>query len=230
MGHEFSGEVVEIGKNARSHFQTGERVVAQPFIGCGQCDHCRAGRSYRCPIATPRASAGLTGAYAEFTRVGIAETLPLPDNTTFHAGALGEPLAVGLNAVRRAGLEVGDPVLVIGAGPVGLAVALWCRFFGAHDVIVSDLVEARAARSVDFGATAAIDAGTEDVAARFRQIAGRAPAVVFDCVGLRGSLQLSIDQAPSDAHLVIVGLCMAEDTFFPAKALGTALRGAFAVV
>ena len=230
MGHEFSGEIVELGKNARGRFRSGERVVAQPFLGCGRCDQCRTGRSYRCPTATPRASASLAGAYAEYTRVGIAETLHLPDNTTFHAGALVEPLAVGLNAVRRAGLEVGDPVLVIGAGPVGLSVALWCRFFGAHDVVVSDLVEARAARSVDFGATAAIDAETEDVAARFRQIAGRPPAVVFDCVGLPGSLQLSIDQAPSDAHLVIVGLCMAEDTFFPAKAIVKELRVTFAFV
>ncbi|HIN58485.1 MAG TPA: alcohol dehydrogenase, partial [Gammaproteobacteria bacterium] len=49
MGHEFSGEVVEVGKNARAHFQTGERVVAQPFIGCGSCAVCRTGRSYRCP-------------------------------------------------------------------------------------------------------------------------------------------------------------------------------------
>jgi len=230
MGHEFSGEIVELGKNTRGRFRSGQRVVAQPFIGCGDCDACRAGRSYRCTVVTTRASADLTGAYAEYTRVGIAETLRLPDSVSFHAGALVEPLAVGLNAVKRAGLQVGDPVLVIGAGPVGLSVALWCRFFGAHDVIVSDLVEERAGRSVEFGATAVIDAANEDVQARFRKIAGRPPAVVFDCVGLPGSLQLTIDQAPTDAHLVIVGLCMAKDTFFPAKAIVKELRITFAFV
>jgi len=119
---------------------------------------------------------------------------------------------------------------VIGAGPVGLSVALWCRFFGARDVIVSDLVEARAVRCVEFGATAAVDAANEDVQTRFRQIAGRPPAVVFDCVGVPGSLQLSIDQAPADAHLVVVGLCMAQDAFFPAKAIVKELHITFAFV
>jgi (R,R)-butanediol dehydrogenase/meso-butanediol dehydrogenase/diacetyl reductase len=230
MGHEFSGEIIELGKNTRSQFRAGERVVAQPFIGCGSCSACRAGRSYRCSTVVTRASPELTGAYAEYTRIGVAETLKLPDNASFHAGALVEPLAVGLNAVKRAGLQVGDPVLVIGAGPVGLSVALWCRFFGARDVIVSDLVDARTVRCAEFGATAVIDAANEDVQARFRQIAGRPPAVVFDCVGVPGSLQLSIDQAPADAHLVVVGLCMAQDAFFPAKAIVKELHITFAFV
>ncbi|HIO18450.1 MAG TPA: alcohol dehydrogenase, partial [Gammaproteobacteria bacterium] len=107
MGHEFSGEIIELGKNTRSQFRAGERVVAQPFIGCGSCSACRAGRSYRCSTVVTRASPELTGAYAEYTRIGVAETLKLPDNASFHAGALVEPLAVGLNAVKRAGLQVG---------------------------------------------------------------------------------------------------------------------------
>ena len=230
MGHEFSGEIVELGKSTSRDYRVGDRVVAQPFIGCGNCIPCRAGRSYRCSIVATRASPELTGAYAEYTSVGEAETLKLPDNVTFHAGALVEPLAVGLNAVKRAGLEANNSVLVIGAGPVGLSVALWCRFFGARDVIVSDLVEARATRCVEFGATAAIDATKEDVHTRFQQIAGRPPAVVFDCVGVPGSLQLSIDQAPADAHLVVVGLCMAQDAFFPAKAIVKELHITFAFV
>ncbi|MED5396438.1 MAG: zinc-binding dehydrogenase, partial [Pseudomonadota bacterium] len=201
-----------------------------PFIGCGRCSACRAGRSYRCSTVITRAGPELTGAYAEYTRVGVAETLKLPDNVSFHEGALVEPLAVGLNAVKRAGLEAGGSVLVIGAGPVGLSVALWCRFFGARDVIVSDLVEARAFRCVEFGATAAVDATNEDVQRRFQEIAGRPPAVVFDCVGVPGSLQLSIDQAPTDAHLVVVGLCMAQDAFFPAKAIVKELHITFAFV
>lgn len=230
MGHEFSGEIVEVGKHAAASYRVGERVVAQPFIGCGTCSACLTGRSYRCSAVVTRASNELTGAYAEYTRVGVAETLRLPETVTYHAGALVEPLAVGLNAVKRAGLQVGDAVLIIGAGPVGLSVALWCRFFGARDVIVSDLVSARSERCIDFGATAAIDAATEDVQSRFRQIARRPPAVVFDCVGIPGSIQLSVDYAPFDAHLVVVGLCMTEDAFFPAKAIVKELHVTFAFV
>ncbi|MDP6707014.1 MAG: alcohol dehydrogenase catalytic domain-containing protein [Alphaproteobacteria bacterium] len=219
MGHEFSGEVVEIGRDIGDRYKVGQRVVAQPFIACGHCPACLAGRAYRCPEVKNRAGPAVTGAYAEFTRIGVHETLALPEAVSFQEGALVEPLAVGLNAVKRARLEAGDAVLIVGAGPVGLSVALWCRFFGARHIVVSDLVSARAERAAEFGATAAIDASREEVIGRFEQIAGGSPRVIFDCVGVPGSLQLSIDYAPNNAHVMVVGLCMAQDSFFPAKAI-----------
>jgi (R,R)-butanediol dehydrogenase/meso-butanediol dehydrogenase/diacetyl reductase len=109
-------------------------------------------------------------------------------------------------------------------------VALWCRFFGARHVIVSDLVAARADQATRFGATAAIDASREDVRSTVEAISGSQPRVIFDCVGVPGSLQAVIDQAPFDAHIVVVGLCMASDTFFPTKALTKELSLDFAFV
>jgi (R,R)-butanediol dehydrogenase/meso-butanediol dehydrogenase/diacetyl reductase len=230
MGHEFAGEVVEVGSALRGQWRVGERVTAQPFIGCGQCADCLAGQGFRCPNAQMRASAKLPGAYAEYTRIGAATSFRLPDGVSFAEGALVEPLAVGLNAVRKARLEPGDTVLIVGAGPVGIAVALWCRFLGARHIVISDLIGARAERATSFGATAAIDASREDVAARVRRLSGGAPQVVFDCVGVPGSFQLAIDYAPHDARVVIVGLCMAADTFFPAKALTKELDLSFAFI
>ncbi len=219
MGHEFAGEVVEVGRDVRGQWKVGDRVCAQPFIGCGTCPACLAGRGYRCAQVEMRASAALTGAYAEFTRVGSHETLKLPSSLGFSEGALVEPLAVGLNAANRARLGSEDNVLIIGGGPVGLSVALWCRFLGARNIVVSDLVAARAARAVEFGATAAIDASSENVDARFRQLAGGSPDVVFDAVGVPGSLQLAIDHADFHSRVVVVGLCMAGDHIFPAHAI-----------
>ena len=230
MGHEFAGEIVEVGRELGGRWRLGERVCAQPFIGCGRCPACLAGRSYRCPSVATRASAAITGAYAEYTRIGASETVALPESVSFREGALVEPLAVGLNAVNKARLAAGDTVLVIGAGPVGISVALWCRFFGAHHIVVSDLVAARAERAVDFGATAAIDASREDTKSRVEQIAGGPPEVVFDCVGVPGSLQLAIDYAPPDARIVVVGLCMAVDTIFPSRAITKELDLSFAFV
>lgn len=230
MGHEFTGEIVEVGRELTGGWKVGERVCAQPSLGCGKCPACLAGRSYRCPDVITRASSKLTGAYAEFTRVGESETLRLPDSVDDSLGALVEPLAVGLAAVRRAHLSQGDTVLIVGGGPIGLSVALWCRFFGARHVIVSDLVRARAERAAEFGATAAIDAATEDVAARAEQLAGGSPSVLFDCVGVPGSMQLSIDYASNDARVVVVGLCMVQDSFFPARAIMKELDVSFAFV
>lgn len=230
MGHEFAGEVVEVGRDMRGAWRIGDRVCAQPFIGCGACAACRAGRAYRCPQVTMRASLDLPGAYAEYTRIGAHAAFRLPDSVGFEEGALVEPLAVGLNAVNQARLEPGDAVLIVGAGPVGLSVALWCRFFGARHIVVSDLVVERAGRVGQFGGTAAIDASREDVRSRVEQICGGAPQVVFECVGVPGSLQLAIDYAPFDARVVVAGLCMAADSIYPAKALTKELTLAFAFV
>ena len=230
MGHEFAGEVVEVGREARDAWKVGDRVTAQPFTGCGICSDCLAGRAYRCKSVTHRASLAQPGAYAEYTRVGANATMRLPEAAGFREGALVEPLAVGLNAVNKARLEAGDAVLIVGGGPVGLSVALWCRFFGARHIIVSDLVADRAEAAAKFGATAAIDASREDVRGRAEEIAGGAPRVIFDCVGVPGSLQLVIDYAPFDARIVVVGLCMAADTFFPAKAITKELDLSFAFV
>jgi (R,R)-butanediol dehydrogenase/meso-butanediol dehydrogenase/diacetyl reductase len=230
MGHEFAGEVVEVGRELRGQWHVGQRVCAQPFIGCGLCAHCTSGRGYRCEQVATRSSAALTGAYAEYTRVGAHASFLLPDGVGFDQGALVEPLAVGLNAVDKARLEPGDSVLIMGAGPVGIAVALWCRFFGARHIVVSDLVGHRAERAIGFGATAAIDASREDVPSRMRQLIGEQPRVIFDCVGVPGSLQLAIDYAPFDGHVVVVGLCMAADRFFPTKALTKELALTFVFV
>ncbi len=230
MGHEFAGEVIEVGRDARDRWAVGDRVTAQPFIGCGACSACLAGRAYRCAQVTMRANLDLPGAYAEYTRVGAGATLKLPENVSFEEGALVEPLAVGLNAVTKARLDPADTVLIVGAGPVGLAVALWCRFYGARHIIVSDLLAARAEAAAAFGATAAIDASREDVQSRVTAISPSGPQVVFDCVGVPGSLQRAIDYAPFDARVVVVGLCMASDTVFPGRAIVKELDVSFAFV
>ena len=230
MGHEFAGEVVEAGGEAKRHWHQGDRVTALPWIGCGECAWCKAGRGYRCPKGINRGSAALPGAYAEYCRVGARETIRLPDGVSFREGALVEPLAVGLNAVRKARLVPGDRVLIIGAGPVGLTVAMWCRFFGAQHIVVSDLVPARSEQSLVLGATAVVDAGAGDVPGQAAEAAGGPPRVVFDCVGVPGSLQLAVDYASPDAQIVVVGLCMAGDHLFPTKALVKELDISFAFV
>ena len=230
MGHEFAGDVIEVGREAQNRWSRGDRVTALPWIGCGECSDCRAGRGFRCAQGKMRASLDLPGAYAEFCRVGAGEAVRLPDSVSFREGALVEPLAVGLNAVRRAQLRPGDRVLIVGAGPVGLSVALWCRFFGAQHIVVSDLVPARGERSLTLGATAAVDASEGNVREQVADAAGGQPRVVFDCVGMPGSLQLAIDYAPHDARIVVVGLCMAGDHLFPTKALVKELEIIFAFI
>jgi (R,R)-butanediol dehydrogenase/meso-butanediol dehydrogenase/diacetyl reductase len=219
MGHEFSGEVAALGRDVAGRFAVGDRVTAMPYIACGACAACLNGQGHRCPASVPGGFGKLPGAYAEYVRVGVHETLALPAGVDFRSGALVEPLAVGLHAVERAGLRPGDAVLVMGAGPIGLAVALWARFLGAGHVIVSDLSAERADCAARMGATGVIHAGREDVVAAVKRQCGRRAEVVVDCVGVPGSQQLAIDYAPAGGRVVVAGVCMQPDRVLPVKAV-----------
>jgi (R,R)-butanediol dehydrogenase/meso-butanediol dehydrogenase/diacetyl reductase len=219
MGHEFCGEVVEVGSQAPGDWHQGDRICALPYIACGHCLNCLAGRGHRCQSAVFGGMGQLGGAYADYVRVGGAEALALPSGVDYRRGALVEPLAVGLHAVRAAELRPGDAVLIVGGGPIGLAVALWCRFFGARHVVVSDLLPGRLDKAAAMGATEGIDAGKENVIGRYKQIAGNRPEAVFDCVGVPGSQQLAMDYAPLNGRLIVAGVCMRPDNIMPVKAI-----------
>jgi len=217
MGHEFCGEIVAVGPGNESGLKEGQRVTALPTIGCGTCAACITGDIRRCADARGIGLGNVPGGYAEYVRVGARESLLLPGHFGKGEGALIEPLAVGLRAAVRARLQPGEHVLIVGGGPVGLATAIWCRHFGARHVVVSDLNANRAAMAARFGATEAIDASKENVIERYKQIAGSRPDVVFDCVGVPGSMQLCIDYAAFDRRVVVVGVCMHLDSILPVK-------------
>jgi (R,R)-butanediol dehydrogenase/meso-butanediol dehydrogenase/diacetyl reductase len=216
MGHEFSGEVVEVGSAARSLWKSGDRVAGFPYICCGDQTPC-ANFGFGARVCGKGTSIGLgqsPGAYAEFVRVGAAGAFRLPDSVSFREGALVEPLAVGLHAVDMARMERGATVLVIGAGPVGIAVMLWAKFLGARHVIVSERAEVRSRMAAKFGATAAIDPNhplTEQV----EKIAGKGPDIIFECVGAPGMIGAAMMEAPRGARIVVAGVCQQPDTIMP---------------
>lgn len=219
MGHEFAGTVQDGGKAVRDVWPAGTRVTALPTLGCGRCAACLSGAGSRCALGMPIGLGAAPGAYAEFLRVRAHETLRVPENVDDRHAATVEPLAVGLRAVRAAGLERGDDVLVVGAGPIGLAVAAWSRFFGARRVSVSDLVASRLAIAEQMGATDVIDAAAKDAATRIAASGTGGPRVVFECVGLPGMQQLAISYASVDGCVVVVGVCMEMDRIMPIQAL-----------
>lgn len=224
MGHEFAGEVVDVGRAASGRWQPGDRVTALPYIGCGACRECLIGMGHRCATARYAGLGDLPGAYAEYMRVGSSEALRLPAGVDWRLGALVEPLAVGLHGVHAARLAPGDAVLVMGAGPIGQAAALWSRHLGASEVVVSDMIDERLAIAARVGATATVNAGREDVVGTFKRVAGRRPDVVLECIGIPGTQQLAMNYAPAGGRIVIVGVCMAPDTILPVKALTKELQ------
>lgn len=217
MGHEFAGEVVSVGKAVAHLWKSGDRVAGFPFICCGDhtpCLNFAAGKPGICGKGIAVGLGQSHGAYAEYVKIGAASGFKLPDSVSFREGAMVEPLAVGLHAVDMAKMPRGATVLVVGAGPVGLATILWAKFLGARHVIVSEKAEVRKAMAARFGATDAIDPAMP-LTSQVEAIAGQGPDVIFECVGAPGLINQTMMEAPRGARIVIAGVCQQPDTFMP---------------
>jgi (R,R)-butanediol dehydrogenase/meso-butanediol dehydrogenase/diacetyl reductase len=209
FGHEFSGEVEALGEGVQGDWKVGDRVISLGAMTCGTCDACTAGNITGCKDMRmigfdPRAQ----GAYAEYVLAQAALCFKVPDTIPFDDAATVEPLAVGLNAFREAEIRMGEDVLILGAGPIGLAVTKWARFFGVRHIAVSEIVPSRRDRAKAAGASVVIAAEEHaDPVAAFQQETGRLPAVIFECIG-RPVLQHLFEIAPHRARLVLAGTCM----------------------
>jgi threonine dehydrogenase-like Zn-dependent dehydrogenase len=203
MGHEFCAEVLEYGPGTQPRLRAGERVCAMPIL-------LHAGG-----IAGVGYSNEFPGGYGERMLLAEPLLLPVPNGLPTEAAALTEPLAVGEHAVVKARLEKGDAPLVIGAGPVGLAVIAALRRRGIGPIVASDFSPARRALAVTLGAHVAVDPATEPPFARLaREAAGRS-AVAFECVGVPGMLQQICRDAPPGTRIIVAGVCMEEDRIHP---------------
>lgn len=225
LGHEFSGEVVALGR-AVDGWRTGERVAVFPLAGCGSCPACLAGRPSRC-TSWGLLGGSLPGAYAEYVTVEPRQAFRLPGEVDQRLGALVEPLAVALHAVDKTTRETGQPVLVLGGGPVGQAVAMWARHFGASDVVLSDPVAHRRELARRMGATATVDPTAQDVREAFLEQTGQPPKVVLECVGVPGMIEQAFELCDADGRVTVVGMCIGTDEITPTTAMRKELAAQF---
>lgn len=156
LGHEYSGVLVKVGKNVRG-WRVGDRITGNPLYICGECYACKRGRPQQCEHVLDAPTGGRPvspGAFARFMRLPIPERrlCKLPDDVSFEEGALVEPLASGLHAVRISDLKAGEDTIVLGAGPIGLGVIAFLKYAGAGLIIATEIVERRAAMAKKFGA------------------------------------------------------------------------------
>lgn len=206
LGHEFAGEVVALGKGVEG-LRTGDLVSVIPLKSCGHCHACRTGSVQWCEAF------GLQGGgYAEYALTRPNQCVRLPKSASLADGAIVEPLAVALHGVALSRMTIGDKVLVLGAGPIGLAVAFWARRFGAGRVVVQDLAEWQRERAMQMGAHDFVVDAADPVGSAERALGGKAD-VVFECVGVPGLIAQAVDQVRNDGSIVLLGLCTRPDTF-----------------
>ncbi len=157
LGHEAAGVVRALGPGA-SRLRLGQRVALEPGVPCRRCRACRSGHYNLCPDIRFFATPPVDGAFARFVVHDEDFAYPLPEHVSDDAGALLEPLSVAIWATWKAGIGVGDRVLVTGAGPIGLLVTAVARAAGAVEVVVSDTQAARLPLAQKMGATSVVDA------------------------------------------------------------------------
>jgi 2-desacetyl-2-hydroxyethyl bacteriochlorophyllide A dehydrogenase len=211
-GHEYSGEIVEVGSQVRDH-RKGALITALPSQGCGHCKACARGNLALCHNA-----GGVMGGFGEYLRVPTASAVALPSSFSAADGALVEPFAVGLHGVRSAQVRPGERVLVLGAGSVALTVIFWAKRLGAGRVIVASRSPRRQSLASEMGADAFIQSGSDERERVVEAFAGAAPEVVFECVGAPGILTAAINHADMFGRVLSMGFCTAPDTLIPAAA------------
>ncbi|MBL1214256.1 MAG: 2,3-butanediol dehydrogenase [Ignavibacteriae bacterium] len=219
LGHEFSGIVVEVGKNIK-RVKKGDRVTVEPifrnpdsrFIASGEYN-----------LSEPLGFVGLTanGAFAKYVVVEDYMVHKMPDNMTFEQAAIVEPAAVAAYAIHQSGMKMGDTVLVTGAGPIGLLTVQVALATGASKIFVTDISKNRLKKAEEIGATHTFDARDKDIPQKIKEVTGYGVDIFIDAAGVQASFDTGINSLRNGGTAILVALFAKEVTH---NALNQTLR------
>ena len=222
MGHEFSGTVTEIG-NGVEGFAIGDPVIVRPGVSCRECYYCIRGVPNLCiggNIPVLGLSPHINGAFAEYVRIMRPEMqlTPLPDSISLQMAALTEPYCVAMHSLRKSRFRPGDSILVIGAGPIGLALIELLALGGAGRITVIEKSEARIGQAAKFGADEMLNPDTEgiglfDKVRSLNNIVG--PDIIFECAGFPETFNMAVSLARRDGQVMVVSIIEQETPIYP---------------
>lgn len=223
VGHEFSGEVVEVGKQAGT-VQPGDRVTVMPLIHCCTCDYCRIGEYVLCDDYDYYGSR-VDGAMAEYARVSARNVLLMPNGLDYEAAAMTDPIAVALHAVRKASLLPGQCAAVFGLGAIGLVAVQWLKIMGAGEVIAVDIYSEKLQLAKELGADVVVNGKKQDVAAAIKEATGGKGAdAAIEIAGSKISQVQAIRAVRKMGTVVYCGISY-DDLLIPNAELSDILRG-----
>ena len=191
MGHEWTGEVAELGPGTSDEFEVGDRVVSEPHDGCGICRNCKVGKYTAClnygDFEKNHEHHGFTvdGGYAHYCTIPEKNLHHLPESLSFQEGTLITTAACSLYAVERANVEAGDFVAVLGPGAIGLLAAEIAKYRGAGEVLVTGTRESRLEAAKEMGADYTVNVRKEDPVERAAELTDEAgPDTVIEATGV----------------------------------------------
>jgi threonine dehydrogenase-like Zn-dependent dehydrogenase len=230
MGHEFCAELVDFGPDTQRRIKRGARVCAMPVVFKNSS------------VETVGYSNENPGGYGEYMRLTEKLLLEVPDDLSTERAALTEPMAVGYHAVQKARLTADDVSLVIGCGPVGLAVIAALKLSGCAPIVAADFSPRRRQLAEAIGADIIVNPAELSPYEAWKQFAlykgqvkaptlvpwlpGPAlrPAVIFECVGVPGMIDALMAGAPVNSRIVVVGVCMEHDQIEPMMGINKELN------
>ena len=211
LGHEYSGEVVEVGEGVTG-FAVGDHVTVDPNIYCGECVYCRNGKKQLCETMQ---AVGVTrdGGFGEYSLVPAAQAFKLGDSVPYEAGAMAEPVACCLHGIDLAGIKAGDRVCIVGGGAIGLIMLQLAKLSGASSLVLSEPNEKRRQVALSLGADAAIDPTAPDAGSAYEAALGDGADVVIECVGNNAAVKSAFQLARKGATIVLFSVPKVDATF-----------------
>jgi 2-desacetyl-2-hydroxyethyl bacteriochlorophyllide A dehydrogenase len=201
-GHEIAGTVVAVGDGV-AEYAAGDRVVVEPFIGCGECYPCRVGKP-NCCMKLVIIGMHVPGGFADYLTAPAANLYRIPEGMPFSLAAFAEPVAIGVQSCRRGGVSRGEAVLILGCGPIGLAILEVAKARGAR-VLAADKNPDRLETAQSLGAEALL-ADETLLPSIMERTGGEGMPVVLEATGSIQAMEATVDLVAPGGRIVIVGL------------------------
>ncbi len=214
IGHEFSGEICEIGSEVKG-FQIADRVTVEPSMPCGKCKYCRFGRYNLCKNMLYLGSAmydpPVDGAFCEYITMPVENCFKIPERLEYGIAALIEPLSVATHALMRAGSLPGKSILITGAGTIGQLVLVLARAFGVARITVTDPQEGQRKLALKQGADHALDPFEVTLEDRINEIEPEGFDIVLEASGITDALRQGFEYVSNGGTIVQIGILPAEE-------------------
>jgi len=203
IGHEFSGEIVEIGGKVK-RLKIGNRITVNPQLPCNDCYYCNHNQENMCKLQNYALGTTEDGAMREFLNVKADRIHILPDNVSYEGGAIVEPLSIAIHAIQQSGFKIGDNAAVIGTGPIGLLIIQVLKVSGASKIFALEPVDSKQKKALELGADKVFKPNAWNKIRRLTNKIG--PDQVYDCVGLSSTFTTSLSLIKKGGCITIIGM------------------------
>jgi 2-desacetyl-2-hydroxyethyl bacteriochlorophyllide A dehydrogenase len=209
IGHEYAGEIVEIGKNVKG-FRIGDHIAINPNIHCGYCQYCKKGKINLCENLKAL-GVTLNGGIAQYSIVPLSQAYLIPNDFPLSFAAFTEPLSCCIHGIEKADIKLNDSIVIVGTGTIGLIMIQLARLKGASKVIAVDVSDEKLTLSRKFNADYTFNIKKDNPEKTIKDLTSGGADVVIECAGNSSALKTSLNLVKKGGTVVLFGLADNKD-------------------